>query len=99
MRLKRQRLKHIQHLQTSSNLPVGVEPALLKPPRESDRDWTRGGRVVVFFFPLFPLSFQRRTSRCRIWQQRQNVSKLETRKHFELHQAKEKTRVFGVKLS
>lgn len=50
MRLKRQRLKHIQHLQTSSNLPVGVEPALLKPPRELDRDWTRGGRVV-FFFP------------------------------------------------
>lgn len=40
MRLKRQRLKHIQHLQTSSNLPVGVEPALLKPPRELDRDWT-----------------------------------------------------------
>lgn len=49
MRLKRQRLKHIQHLQTSSNLPVGVEPALLKPPRELDRDWTRGGRVVGFF--------------------------------------------------
>lgn len=57
MRLKRQRLKHSQHLQTSSNLPVGVELALPKPPRELDRDWTGGGRVVFFFSPSLSFIF------------------------------------------